>query len=61
MSGVTLVDTNILLDLFTDAPAWADWSIRKLDAAAMAGPLVINEMVYIQMVVSGEIALAILL
>jgi len=23
---VPLVDTNVLLDLFTDDPIWADWS-----------------------------------
>jgi len=25
---VPLVDTNVLLDLFTDDPIWADWSAR---------------------------------
>jgi hypothetical protein len=28
-----LIDTNVLLDLATDDPAWADWSVRHLDAA----------------------------
>jgi hypothetical protein len=28
-----LVDTNVLLDLVTDDPVWADWSIRQLNAA----------------------------
>lgn len=43
---MTLVDTNILLDVVTDDPAWADWSIRQLDAAASTGPLLINGVVY---------------
>jgi hypothetical protein len=36
----------ILLDFVTDVPMWADWSIAQLDAAALKGPLVINETVY---------------
>lgn len=46
---MTLVDTNILLDLVTDDPVWADWSIRQLDAAAVNGPLVINGVVYAEL------------
>jgi len=51
---VTLVDTNILLDLVTDDPTWADWSIRQLDAAAVNGPLVINSVVYAELSVRFE-------
>jgi predicted nucleic acid-binding protein len=46
---VTLVDTNVLLDLVTDDPNWADWSIARLDAAALAGPIVINDVVYAEL------------
>jgi predicted nucleic acid-binding protein len=46
---VTLVDTNVLLDLVTDDPSWADWSIACLDAAALAGPVVINDVVYAEL------------
>lgn len=46
---MTLVDTNVLLDLFTDDRQWADWSIRQLDAAAIRGPLVINDVVYAEL------------
>ena len=46
---MTLVDTNILLDLATDDPNWVDWSIRQLDAAAVAGPLLINDIVYAEL------------
>jgi hypothetical protein len=31
--GVTLVDTNVLLDLVTDDPRWAAWSVEQLEAA----------------------------
>lgn len=46
---MTLVDTNILLDLVTDDPQWVGWSIRQLDAAALRGPLVINAVVYAEL------------
>ncbi len=41
-----LVDTNVLLDIATNDPNWADWSIEQLDAAAMRGPVVVNAVVY---------------
>ncbi|MFO1521167.1 MAG: type II toxin-antitoxin system VapC family toxin [Kiritimatiellia bacterium] len=40
-----LVDTNVLLDVLTDDPKWADWSIAQLEANASAG-LMINPVVY---------------
>ncbi len=43
---MTLVDTNVLLDLVTDDPDWADWSLARLEEAALAGPIVINDIVY---------------
>src|SRR5437868_14856682 len=43
---MTLVDTNVLLDVATDDSKWARWSLRQLDAAAMRGPVVINAIVY---------------
>lgn len=46
---MTLVDTNVLLDLVTDDPDWADWSIRQLDAAGIRGALVIDDVVYAEL------------
>jgi hypothetical protein len=46
---MTLVDTNVLLDLVTNDAQWADWSIRQLDAAALKGPLLINDVVYAEL------------
>jgi predicted nucleic acid-binding protein len=46
---MTLIDTNVLLDLVTDDPRWADWSIAQLDAAALKGPVVINDVVYAEL------------
>ncbi len=43
---MTLVDTNVLLDLVTNDRDWADWSLARLEDAALAGPLLINDIVY---------------
>jgi len=41
-----LVDTNVLLDVVTDDPLWADWSQQQLNAATLRDRLAINPMVY---------------
>jgi predicted nucleic acid-binding protein len=46
---VTLVDTNVLLDLVTDNADWAEWSQRQLEAAAVRGPVLINDVVYAEL------------
>ena len=43
---MTLVDSNILLDVVSDGQSWADWSQAQLERAAMRGPLVINDVIY---------------
>jgi len=43
---MTLVDSNVLLDILTRTPDWWQWSLRQLDQAALNGPLVINDVVY---------------
>ena len=45
------VDTNVLLDLVTDDPNWADWSVAQLEAASLDGPLLINDAVYAELAV----------
>lgn len=42
----TLVDSNVLIDIFSGDPAWANWSSRALAEIASAGPLVINPVIY---------------
>jgi len=44
-----LVDTNVLLDVVTDHAEWADWSQRQLEAAAVRGPVLINDVVYAEL------------
>jgi predicted nucleic acid-binding protein len=46
---VTLVDTNVLLDLVTDDPKWSDWSIAQLETASIEGPLLINDVIYAEL------------
>ena len=43
---MTLVDSNVFLDVVTDGEAWADWSQEQLEQAASSGPLVINDVIY---------------
>lgn len=42
----TLVDSNVLLDVFTEDDEWLDWSSRALERCADAGRLLINPIVY---------------
>jgi predicted nucleic acid-binding protein len=49
-----LVDSNVLLDLFTDDPAWAAWSEARLAEAFDAGQVVINPLVYAEISVAFE-------
>jgi predicted nucleic acid-binding protein len=44
-----LVDTNVLLDLVTDDPRWADWSQQQLDLASAHDQLAINDVVYAEL------------
>ena len=43
------VDTNVLLDVVTDDETFAEWSIAKLEAAALQGDLLINDSVYAEL------------
>ena len=46
---MTLVDTNVLLDVVTDDPDWAEWSVAKLEEVSLQGALVINDVVYAEL------------
>jgi predicted nucleic acid-binding protein len=46
---VILVDTKVLLDVVTDDPVWARWSITQLENAAIEGPVLINDVVYAEL------------
>ena len=46
---MTLVDTNVLLDVVLNDPTWADWSERQLEMACLTGPLIINLVIYAEL------------
>lgn len=41
----TLVDSNVLIDIFSGDPGWKDWSARHLLLAREDGRLVINQLI----------------
>lgn len=45
----TLVDSNVLLDVLTEDETWLEWSTEALSAAAEAGPLLINPIIYAEL------------
>ncbi len=44
-----LVDTNVLLDVFEDDPAWAEWSVQQLRAQSQVHELLINPVIYAEL------------
>jgi len=42
----TLVDSNVLIDLFDETSDWCEWSEAMLTQCASRGPLVINPIVF---------------
>jgi predicted nucleic acid-binding protein len=54
VTGGVLVDSNVLLDLFTDDPAWGAWSAERLAEAFDAGPVAINPIVYAEISVAFD-------
>lgn len=51
----TLVDTNVLLDIVTDDPKWAAWSLRQLDLVVAGGRLAINDVIYAELSVRFDL------
>jgi predicted nucleic acid-binding protein len=43
---MTLVDSNILLDVFSGGQPWMVWSKQQLERAALRGSLLINDVIY---------------
>ena len=44
-----LVDANVLLDVVTNDPSWADWSQHQLEAASLRDRLAINPVIYAEL------------
>ncbi|MGH6896301.1 MAG: type II toxin-antitoxin system VapC family toxin [Geminicoccaceae bacterium] len=49
-----LVDTNVLFDLVTDDPIWADWSARQLRISSAQERLIVNPVVYAELSVGYD-------
>jgi predicted nucleic acid-binding protein len=46
---MVLVDSNVLIDIFTDDPEWAEWSAAALEDAAVQSELAINPIIYAEL------------
>ena len=44
-AGGTVVDSSVLLDVFTEDPRWLAWSQRRLTEAAQHGALILNAVI----------------
>jgi len=51
---VPLVDSNVLFDVVTNDPIWADWSSRQLEIQAVKDRLIINPVVYAELSVGFD-------
>ena len=54
MTGDTLVDANVLIDVATDDPQWSDWSAAALTQAGLGGRLLINPIVYAEISIAFD-------
>ncbi len=50
----TLVDSNVLLDLFTEDPRWSEWSETQVAEALDRGPTLINPIIYAEISIRFE-------
>lgn len=51
---MTLLDTNVLLDVLEEDSEWAVWSQGKLDSASATDTLAINPIIYLELSIAGE-------
>ena len=51
---VTLVDSNVLLDVMTADPTWEEWSSAALAQALDSGPVVMNPIIYAEVSVGFD-------
>jgi predicted nucleic acid-binding protein len=47
--GLTLVDTNVLLDVIQDDPHWFEWSATQIESARRKGKLLTNPIIYAEL------------
>jgi predicted nucleic acid-binding protein len=51
---MTLIDSNVLIDVISKDPAWIDWSISQLNRKAADGPIYINDIIYSELAVKSD-------
>jgi predicted nucleic acid-binding protein len=51
---MTLLDTNVIVDILSDDPVWLEWSAEQIDRCRNAGLLYINEITYAELSVRTE-------
>ena len=51
---MTLVDTNVLLDVVSADSRWFEWSLQHLVRRTALGPVIINDIVYAELAVRME-------
>jgi predicted nucleic acid-binding protein len=51
---MTLVDTNVLIDVLSDDPVWFDWSAASLDRRGDIGAIFINEIIFAELAVQMD-------
>ena len=51
---MTLVDTNVLLDIVSADPRWLTWSLPQLARRTALGPVVVNDIIYAEMSIRME-------
>ena len=44
-----LVDTNVILDIVTNDPAWKPWSLAQVNGLAINSQLVINDVIFAEL------------
>ena len=54
MTGDTLVDANVLIDVATDDPRWSDWSAAALLEEGQGGRLLIDPIVYAEVSIAFD-------
>jgi predicted nucleic acid-binding protein len=48
---MTLVDTNVLIDILSYSPVWFEWSAASLESRGHFGPMFINDIIFAELAV----------
>ena len=51
---MVFVDTNVLIDVDTNNPAWSSWSLEALETASLDAPLVVDSVVFAELCATFE-------